>query len=224
MRVLALNASSRRDGNSAVLLSAAVEGAVAAGHEVTSLFLGDWVDRVLDDCRTCRDSEGRCSIPDRYGSLLMEHVLPADGLLIATPLHYYGMTARLKAFFDRVFCYTSSAAPMADQALRALPGKRIGLLVSSEETYPSASLGLVHQVQEIVRYQRQDLVGVVRGLGNSRGEVARDPGQPVEQARRLGAALFTLPVSDYAFDTPRSGSVWGSSSDREPSAVHGSAC
>jgi multimeric flavodoxin WrbA len=208
VRVLALNASPRRDGNSAVLLSAAVEGAVSALHEVTSLFLGDWVNGMLDDCRTCRGSDGLCSIPDRYGPLLMEHVLPADGLLIATPLHYYGMTARLKAFFDRVFCYTSGAAPQSEDALRAIPGKRVGLLVTSEEAYPSAPLGLVHQAQEIVRYQRQHLVGVVQGHGNSRGEVAADPGQPVDRARQLGAGLFTLPVSDYQFDTPRGHSVW----------------
>lgn len=191
-----------------MLLAAAVDGAVAAGHEVTTIFLGDWISGMLDDCRTCRGSDGRCGIPDRYGSLLIEHVVPADGMLIATPLHYYGMTARLKAFFDRVFCYTSPAAPQADVVLPALPGKRIGLLVTSEETYPSAPMGLIHQAQEIVRYQRQHLVGVVQAHGNSRGEVALDPDQPVDRARRLGAALFTLPVSDYRFDTPRSHSVW----------------
>jgi len=208
MRVLALNASPRRDGNSAVLLAAAVEGAASVSHEVTTVFLGDWLEGMLDDCRTCRGVDRQCSIPDRYGALLSDHVLPADGLLIATPLHYYGMTARLKAFFDRVFCYTSAAAPQADDALRALPGKRIGLLVTSEETYPSAPLGLVHQAQEIARYQRQHLVGVVQGHGNSRGEVAADPSQPIDRARQLGAALFTLPVSDYQFDTPRGHSVW----------------
>jgi multimeric flavodoxin WrbA len=210
MRVLALNASPRRDGNSAVLLAAAVEGAASASHDVTTVFLGDWVEGMLDDCRTCRGTDGHCSIPDRYGALLAEQVLPTDGLLIATPLHYYGMTARLKAFFDRVFCYTSAPAPQAADALRALPGKRIGLLVTSEETYPSAPLGLVHQVQEIARYQRQHLVGVVQAHGNSRGEVAHDPSRPVEAARQLGAALFTLPVSDYQFDTPRSHTVWAS--------------
>jgi hypothetical protein len=41
--------------------------------------------------------------------------------------------------------------------------------------------------------------------------VARDPDRPVDRARRLGAGLFTLPVSDYQFDTSRSGSVWASS-------------
>lgn len=209
MRVLALNASPRRDGNSSHLLGAAVDGATAAGAEVTSVFLADRVSGVLDDCRACRGSDGRCTIPDGYESLMLDHVVPADGLLIATPLHYYGMSARLKAFFDRMFCYTSGAAPEADRVLSALPGKRIGLLVASEETYPSAPLGLVHQVQEIARYNRQHLVGVVYGHGNSRGDVARDPRRPLDQATELGRTLFTAPANDYRFDTPRAHSVWG---------------
>ena len=84
----------------------------------------------------------------------------------------------------------------------------LGLLVVSEETYPSAPLGLVHQVQEIARYNRQHLVGVVHGHGNSRGDVVQDPRRPLEQARELGRSLFTAPASDYRFDTPRGRSVW----------------
>lgn len=208
MRILALNASPRRDGNSSQLLAAAAGGATAGGADVTSIFLADHVTGVLDDCRACRGSDGRCTIPDDYRSLMLNQVVPADGLLIATPLHYYGMTARLKAFFDRVFCYTAGAAPEADQVLSALPGKRIGLLIASEETYPSAPLGLVHQVQEIARYNRQHLVGVVHGHGNSRGDVAKDPRRPLDQATELGRTLFTAPATDYRFDTQRSQSVW----------------
>lgn len=208
MRILALNASPRRDGNSSQLLAAAAAGATAGGADVSSVFLADHLSGLLNDCRTCRGSDGRCTIPDEYGSLVLDQVVPADGLLIATPLHYYGMAARLKAFFDRVFCYTGGAAPEADQVLSALPGKRIGLLIASEETYPSAPLGLVHQVQEIARYHRQHLVGVVYGHGNSRGDVAKDPRRPLDQAAELGRTLFTAPATDYRFDTPRSHSVW----------------
>lgn len=208
MRILALNASPRRDGNSSRLLAAAVDGAAVAKSEVRSIFLGDRVSGLLDDCRTCRGEDRRCRIPDSYGSLLVDEVLPADGLLIATPLHYYGMPGRLKAFFDRIFCYTSPAAPEANRVLSALPGKRIGLLVASEETYPSAPVGLVHQVQETARYNRQHLVGVVYGHGNSRGDVAKDPRRPLDQARQLGRTLFTSPATDYCFDTPRAHSVW----------------
>lgn len=215
MRILALNASPRRDGNSSQLLAAAVDGATAAGADVSSVFLADRVSGMLDDCRACRGSDGRCTIADGYDSLMLDQVVPADGLLIATPLHYYGMSARLKAFFDRVFCYTSASAPDAGKVLSALPGKRIGLLVASEETYPSAPLGLVHQIQEIARYNRQHLVGVIYGHGNSRGDVAQDPRRPLDQAAELGRTLFTAPSTDYRFDTPRPDSVWGTGQGSE---------
>lgn len=208
MKVVVLNASPRRDGNSAAMSEQAALGAEAAGHEVETFFLIDHVQGMLGDCRTCRDSAGRCSIGDGYEQLLTEHVAPADAIILATPLHYYGMTARLKAFVDRLFCYTSNSAPDADRILESLPGKRVGLLISCEETYQGATLGLVAQVQELTRYNRQDLVGTVVGIGNSRGEVKNDPTRPLERAYELGRRLFEAHVTDYRFDSPRSSKVW----------------
>ena len=86
--------------------------------------------------------------------------------------------------------------------------KRIGLALASEETYPGATLGIVHQIQEFARYTHSDFVGVVRGVGNSRSEVARDPGGPTAAAERLGHELFARKYSDYRLDTQRSGRVW----------------
>ena len=52
-------------------------------------------------------------------------------------------------------------------------------------------------------------MGCVRGVGNARGEVTRDPVDPASEARRLGAELFLRPYTDYHLDTPRAGRVWG---------------
>lgn len=208
MKVVVLNASPRRNGNSAALSAQAALGAQAAGHEVETFFLIDHVQGMLGDCRTCRNAAGQCSIGDGYEKLLTEHVAPADAIMFATPLHYYGMTARLKAFVDRLFCYTSNSAPDADRILESLPGKRVGLLISCEETYQGATLGLIAQVQELTRYNRQELVGAVVGISNSRGEVAHDPTRPLDRAYDLGRRLFEAHVTDYRFDTPRSNKVW----------------
>ncbi len=64
--------------------------------------------------------------------------------------------------------------------------KRLALVLSGEETYPGASLGIVHQLQEFARYTHSDFVGLVRGVANSRGEVARDPADPIADCERLG--------------------------------------
>ena len=128
---------------------------------------------------------------------------------MATPIYWYGVSAQLKAFFDRMFCYISASYPQAAAVVQGMQDKRIGLLLSSEETFPGIANGIVHQIQEYSRYTHSTLVGVVQGIGNARGEVARDPAQPLDQARRLGQELFTRHASDYQIDTPRPRRVWG---------------
>jgi hypothetical protein len=91
-----------------------------------------------------------------------------------------------------------------------MSGKRIGVVLASEETYPGASLGIVHQIQEFSCYTHSEFVGVVRGIGNSRSEVTRDPGDPMLAAEQLGRAIFSRKHSDYRIDTQRSGRVWPS--------------
>ena len=207
--MLAVNASPRRDGNSSLLVQAAVTGAKEAGHDVTVVQLDDFVDGALRDCRTCRRADGCCSISDDYELLLMDHVLPADGILIATPLYWYGMSGLLKNALDRLFCYMSPGYARSETVLAGLPGKRVGVLVACEESYQGATLGLRAQFQELTRYLKQDLVDVVVGVGNSRGDVCLDPAGPLAAAQAMGRRLFEARVADYQFDTPRGHSVWG---------------
>jgi hypothetical protein len=88
-------------------------------------------------------------------------------------------------------------------------GKRVGLVLTSEETFPMVSGGIVSQFQEYSRYTRSTFVGVVHGIGNARGDVYKDPGDPVGCARRFGREFFTRHSTDYQLDTSRAGRVWG---------------
>jgi len=213
-RILVLIGSPRRDGNSAVLAAAVVRGARAAGIDADSAFIDDHVAGFLRDCRRCRGADGACTIADGYRPLFFDRFLPADGVVFCTPIYWYGMSAQTKAFFDRSFCYYAASYPDSAAVIAAMTRKRLGLVIASEETYPGAALGITHQVQEYARYTRSALVGVVRGVGNSRGEVVRDPARPLDEAERLGRELLTRPYTDYHIDTPRRGRVW---SDLDPS-------
>jgi multimeric flavodoxin WrbA len=136
-------------------------------------------------------------------------VLAADAVVFATPLYWYGVSGQLKTFLDRMFCYIAASYPRAAEVVVGLSGKRLALLISSEETYVGASLGVLHEIQEFARYTHSSLVGVVNGIGNQRGDVRADPDLPLERARTLGRRLFELKSTDYRIDTERSGSVWG---------------
>lgn len=208
-KTLVISASPRRDGNSHLLASSAAAGSFEAGHDVEHVFLDDYVDRSLGNCRQCRRiSDGQCSLDDRYRELLLDKFIPADGVIYAMPLYFYGMPGRLKTVFDRLFCYTSNSAPEQDEVVTGIMGKRVGVLISSEESYQGATIGVVAQFQELTRYLNQELAGVVIGNANSRGEIVHDPRDAVAQARLLGRNLFDSRVTDYRLDTVRSNKVW----------------
>ena len=128
--------------------------------------------------------------------------------MYATPLYWYGMAAALKNYFDRMVCYLSASYPRYDAVAEQMVGKRVALLLSSEERYPGASLGVIAQLHEMSRYLHHDFVGVVNGIGNRRGEVRRDPANPLEAAHTLGRTLFEAHHSDYRLDTVRPNTVW----------------
>jgi multimeric flavodoxin WrbA len=206
---LILSASPRRNGNSSRLAQAVATGLTEAGHKASLVQADDILGAFLRDCRQCRRPDGECSIQDGFRALFLNTFLPAHGFIAATPIYWYGMSAQLKAFFDRMFCYVAASYPASPAVVNQMTGKRIGLVLSSEETFPTVAAGIVHQIQEYSRYTRSTFVGVVHGYGNSRGDVTRDPGNPVERARQFGRDFFTCHATDYQIDTSRPARVWG---------------
>lgn len=209
MKALVLSSSPRRNGNSALLAEAVRDGLAEAGHEAEFVFAEDFLHAFLRDCRKCRKPDGECSIEDGFRSVFLDHYLPADGFIAATPIYWYGTSGQLKTFFDRTFCYYAASYPRSAEVIEGMKNKRIGLVLSSEETYPMVSGGIITQIQEFSRYTRSTFVGVVHGYGNARGDVLRDPGEPIKAARRFGREFFTRHATDYQIDTERSGRVWG---------------
>ncbi|OPF83714.1 NAD(P)H dehydrogenase [Streptomyces antioxidans] len=208
MKILAVSSSPRKDSNSGLLAQAVLDGAASRGHSTELVHLTDTVTAPLRDCRSCRQDDGTCSIEDNYEQLVLQKVLSADAIVFATPLYWYGMSGQLKIFIDRLFCYIKSDYPDCESVREQLVGKRMVVTISSEESYPGAVSSIVAQMQEFARYLHSDLVGVVRGIGNTRGEVEHDPSRPLDQAHDLGTRLFEERYTDYRIDTPRSGVVW----------------
>jgi len=208
MRALVLSSSPRRNGNSAALAQAAQRGLREAGHEAELFFADDFLSGFLRDCRQCRRADGECAIEDKFREVFLDAYLPAEGFVAATPIYWYGMSAQLKAFFDRMFCYVAASHPKSAEVVERMTGKRLGLLLSSEETYPDVGAGIVHQMQEYARYTKSSFVGTVHGYGNARTDIARDPGRPLLHAEEFGRDFFSRHASDYRIDTPRPGRVW----------------
>ncbi|MEM8954048.1 MAG: flavodoxin family protein [Verrucomicrobiota bacterium] len=207
--VLILVGSPRRNGNCALLAEAVKRGAESVETRVTLRFVDDFISQFLGDTRQSRRGDGEDDSEDGFRDVFFEDFLPAEGVVFCSPIYWYAMSGQMKTFFDRTFTYYAASYPESERVIEGMKHKRIGLVLTSEETYPGVALGPIHQLQEYSRYTHSELVGVVRGIGNSRGDVLKDPANPAAQAEQLGRELFTRSFSDYRIDTDRPARVWG---------------
>jgi multimeric flavodoxin WrbA len=98
-RIVAIYGSPRRRGNTATLMQAAVAGARAAGAQVDEIVLRDLKLSPCMEIYSCR-ANGECRIRDDFQSV-RDRVLGAAGLMLASPIFYYAVTAHTKILMDR---------------------------------------------------------------------------------------------------------------------------
>lgn len=101
-KVIAFNCSPRKDGNTAILLKAALAEMAAAGHETELVQLAGKPLRGCTACGGCaKNKDRKCVLPDDGLNGYIEKMCAADGMLIGSPTYFADMTAEAKALIDR---------------------------------------------------------------------------------------------------------------------------
>jgi multimeric flavodoxin WrbA len=98
-QIVAIYGSPRRRGNTATLLKHAVQGAVDAGAQVNEIILRDLKISPCLEIYACK-KEGRCAIKDDFHNVV-DQILSANGLLLASPIFFYTVSAHTKILMDR---------------------------------------------------------------------------------------------------------------------------
>ena len=98
-KVLIISASPRKGGNSDALCDQFLLGAKEAGHNVEKVFLRDHKINYCLGCGVCNNTH-ICVQKDDMKNLL-EKMVNADVIVLATPVYFYTMDAQLKTFIDR---------------------------------------------------------------------------------------------------------------------------
>ena len=98
-QIVAIYGSPRRRGNTATLLKHAVQGAVDAGAQVDEIILRDLKISPCLEIYACK-KEGRCAIEDDFHHVA-DQILSAKGLILASPIFFYTVSAHTKILMDR---------------------------------------------------------------------------------------------------------------------------
>ena len=98
-RILAVYGSPRREGNTAALLKQAVQGASDNGAQVEEIVLRDLKMSPCLEIYGCKKT-GRCVINDDFQKVY-DQILASHGLIIASPIFFYTVSAHTKILMDR---------------------------------------------------------------------------------------------------------------------------
>ena len=101
-KILILQDSPRRNGNTAALAAAFARGAKDAGHTVTEIFLQDKQIGDCLGCCACQKNGGQCIQGDDMEEVYAA-MLGSDVIVLASPVYFYTWTATMKRALDRTF-------------------------------------------------------------------------------------------------------------------------
>lgn len=99
-KVLILSSSPRRNGNSDLLCNEFMRGAAEAGHQVEKIFLKDKHINYCTGCSVCSMYGKPCPQKDDAAEVV-EKMIAADVIVMATPVYFYTMSAQMKTLIDR---------------------------------------------------------------------------------------------------------------------------
>ncbi len=99
-KVLILSSSPRKGGNSDTLCDEFLRGASQMGHDVEKVFLRDKTILYCTGCSRCSLEGKPCPQKDDAAEII-DKMLVADVIVMATPVYFYTMSAQMKTLIDR---------------------------------------------------------------------------------------------------------------------------
>ena len=132
-KVLILIGSPRKKGSTAILSAEAARGLNEQGIETVTVFLNNMKMKGCQACYWCKKNDvAECAVKDdmqKIYKLMME----SDGLIVATPIYFSGVTAQTKAWLDRLFPYIGM-----DLSPKMPAGKKVSFIFTQNQ--PNAQL------------------------------------------------------------------------------------
>jgi len=98
--VLILSGSPRKGGNSDMLCDQFLAGAREVGHQVEKIRLAEQDINYCTGCGACFEKKMLCSQQDDMAGVL-EKMVAADVIVMATPVYFYTMCGQMKTLIDR---------------------------------------------------------------------------------------------------------------------------
>ena len=153
MRTVAFVGSPRKGGNSDQLTDALLAGAAEAGHETEKVYLADFaltpIGPVYGPEESWTDADQHSADP------LIDKMVQADVVVLASPIYWFSVSGLLKLFMDRWALYSRDGERLMD----LMAGKRMAVVLTCADPEPGYLDMVLGPLQQAAKWLRMKWAG-----------------------------------------------------------------
>ncbi|MFC1667618.1 flavodoxin family protein [Candidatus Omnitrophota bacterium] len=183
MKVLGIVCSSRKGGNTQILVEEALGAARAAGAETEIILVANKDIGPCDGCSSCRQT-GVCHIKDDMQPVY-EQLEMADAVIFGTPVYFCNVSSQAKAIMDRTFLFLGDRKLKGKIAAPVMAARRVGAAQTRSLLYSFFMAQGMIPARGAIGYGREK-GDVKQGVGGAHGLSA------LEEARAVGGDVVQM--------------------------------
>ena len=189
--ILVVQGGGRAKGNTAQLVDSFIKGATEAGHTVQKINLNQTEVKGCIGCNACRYGKP-CVQKDGFNDLVPK-IKAADLIVFASPLLFWTLSSKIKAFIERFYCIAEEdpAPPLC--RYERYPIKDAALLMTSADnyfwTYEQAVSYYQFAIINYIGFQDRGML-LAGGCGDTNGKPQIDKTDYLEKAFEFGKNIY----------------------------------
>ncbi len=190
MKAIAINGSSRKDGNTAILLNTVLNELSREGVEGELIQLAGNPLTGCTACNKCKENKDRkCAIMNDGFNEYFTKMVAAEGILLGSPVYFSDLTAAMKALIER--------CGRVSRANGNLLKRKVGAAVVAVRR--AGSVHTLDSIHHLFLHAQMIIPGSTywnMGMGGDRGQVEADV-EGLQTMQNLGKNMAWLMKKIY---------------------------
>ena len=192
MKKILIVQGGRQKGNTAQLVSHFVKGAEERGHSVEVISLLKNEVKGCLGCNACRYGKP-CVQKDAF-NYFVPKIKDADCIVFASPLYFWTVSSRIKAFIERFYCIAEEDSNPPLGRYEKYPVKDCALLMTSADdlfwTFEQAVSYYQFTMVNYIGFQDRGMV-LAGGCGDTDGKPQIDKTAHLQEAYEFGKNIYS---------------------------------
>ena len=190
-QILIIQGGGRPKGNTAQLVASFANGAEDAGHSVEIISLNKIEVKGCLGCNACRYGKP-CVQKDGFNDLVLK-IKSADCIVFASPLLFWTISSKLKAFIERFYCIAEEDPNPPLGRYEKYPIRDSALLMTSADnyfwTFEQAVSYYQFAVVNYIGFHDRGML-LAGGCGDTNGKPQIDKTGHLERAYEFGKHIY----------------------------------